>query len=92
LTFQICLEAVRFAYSDKCPGGEPAAGHHEDFFAATFGVSCDDLICGEDETCQQVGENFAKCCGKTTKEKKPVLRGDVLFKSKPLNLRADRKA
>ena len=34
-----------------------------DYFHATFGETCEDLICGEGQKCLQVNKHFAKCCG-----------------------------
>ena len=60
---------IRDAHSSKCPDGSQAGGQFGEYFVATFAVSCDDLLCAEDERCVDLG-GLAKCCRRgSTKSK-----------------------
>ncbi|KAK0414001.1 hypothetical protein QR680_007101 [Steinernema hermaphroditum] len=54
---------IKDAESSKCPDGSKAAGlgRGKDF-KVTFAKSCEDIICGKKQSCQQINAHFAKCC------------------------------
>ncbi|VDD89691.1 unnamed protein product [Enterobius vermicularis] len=51
------------AYSETCPDGSKAGGVKKEYFMATFGRSCDDMLCQPNQKCVQISNRFAKCCG-----------------------------
>uniref|UniRef100_A0AC35UI36 Elongation factor Ts, mitochondrial n=1 Tax=Rhabditophanes sp. KR3021 TaxID=114890 RepID=A0AC35UI36_9BILA len=60
--YALDLEFIEEAFSEKCPNGKKSKGIFRDYFQATFGKTCDDLICTDNQTCVQVNKEFAKCC------------------------------
>uniref|UniRef100_A0A0N5ATU5 BPTI/Kunitz inhibitor domain-containing protein n=1 Tax=Syphacia muris TaxID=451379 RepID=A0A0N5ATU5_9BILA len=64
-TLQKIPEQVREALAEKCPDGSSASGVKKLYFIATFGKTCDDLLCKNGEKCVQGdrGEDCLVCMG-----------------------------
>uniref|UniRef100_A0AC34FHN3 BPTI/Kunitz inhibitor domain-containing protein n=1 Tax=Panagrolaimus sp. ES5 TaxID=591445 RepID=A0AC34FHN3_9BILA len=57
-------DAFQAAAADNCPDGSKSGGSNENgYFTATYGETCNDLVCQKGMKCVQVKKYFAKCCG-----------------------------